>query len=195
MPEHEHGCGCAPWADDDPDGTRFILYRLPDPALEEVQRYRHRMQRRSLAVLGGLMLAMVGLSIGYLVHQIRSGDSSNIADVALVTTYAAVAAFLAFTGCAGALGKFHDVNAHNCAIALEDDERELHHYGMGTEPLDGVAAENVPEYLRLLKIVENGTEYLQAVERRIRELKEHNTEPGPGDDPEPDVVVKGDHVE
>ena len=180
--------------DEAPAGTRFILYRRPDPQAEEAQRRHHRFGWWNDVFFWAIMIFVVGIAIGGIVTDLRSGDPGAVVDDALIGLFAAIAAFLSLMGGVGLRGRFHQFNASMCALTLEEEQRASHYYGMRHAPIDGVRAENVAEYLRLLKVAEDGSEYLDAVADRIRSLKGEDGGPWEPVEAEPDEVVNDDHV-
>lgn len=138
------------------DGSRYVLYRLPDRSAERQHRESQRARRYADASLCALMGAMVLWSIGAIVFEVRYGDTSTVNMAILLLGYNLLAGWVAFTGGTGARGRFHRMDPANCSLALEDAERRR--YGYGAHPsvaMRGLAPGSTPEYWRLSDLVDD----------------------------------------
>jgi hypothetical protein len=168
--------------------VRYVLQRLPESALEESQRRRHRSLKRLNAITFGLMLVMVLWSVGMIAFEVAYGDPSTVIMGLLLLFYAGLLAWTVFQGNVGVRGRYHQIHAENCAIALEDDQRERYGYGMlPAVDLTGIAPEDTAEYLRLLDLARDLRDHASGVRRRLGEIR--------GDVPDPEDVASEPQVE
>lgn len=167
--------------------VRYVLQRLPDPELEKAQRNRHRSQRRLNTTGFVLMLIMVGWAIGMIVFEVNYGNGSTVSMAALLLVYTGLTAWTLFHGNVGVRGDYHQVHTHNCAMAIEDKQRETFGYGHVHLPLGNIPASLVPEYLRLLRAAEEGHEFTMGIRDRLDEIR--------ASDAESESITKDRHVD
>jgi hypothetical protein len=168
--------------------VRYVLQRLPEAALEESQRQRHRALKRGNAIIFGLMLTLMAWSVGMVAFEVAYGDPSTVTMGLLLLFYAGLLAWTVFQGNVGVRGRYHQVHAGNCAIALEDDQRERYGYGMlPAVELAGIAPEDTAEYLRLLDLASHARDHASNVSQRLGEIR--------GDVPDPEDVASEPQVE
>lgn len=184
-------------SEEDKPPVRYVLQRLPPPDLEAFQRSKHRNQQRAdLVIFVLMMLALVGL-LGFAAVDIALGNVWAVYSSVGTLLYACLAGFLAYKGGPGLRGEYHQVNSHNCAIALEDHQEETFGHKHRHGSLGNIPAELVPEYLRLLRLTRDAYEHAHGLRQRLNEIKFHGMDPDMiiDDGRLPDWPVKDDHVD
>lgn len=177
--------------------VRYVLHRLPHPDLEERQRERQRSAKRLNTALFGGMLFMVVWGVGMVVFEIAYGTASTVGLASLVLVYAALTGWTVFHGNVGVRGRYHQIHADNCTIALEDEQLAAVGSGYQHGNLGNIPAELVPEYLRLLHLTRDAYKHAHGLRRRLDEIKFHGMDPEliVDDGRLPGWPVKDDHVD
>lgn len=176
--------------------TRYVLYPLPDTALEKTEHAKHRAQRRGAATLSVVMWVATAVAIGKLAFEIATGDPGDIVWEALLPLYSGALAVHLTAGGVGARGRYHLKNPMVCAVHIEDAERERYGYGSGAlKPIgtNGVElGEDTCEYMRLSALADQVAVHALDVRERLEALAEERDDAasGAGED-----VASDPHVE